>query len=53
MASMMDAVMETTRALTPTPVKKVAETVMARAETEVGPSVPGEADPAATEQRAE
>jgi hypothetical protein len=53
MASVLDAVMETTAALTPTPVKKVAETVMARAETEVGPSVPGEADPAATEQRAE
>jgi hypothetical protein len=31
----------------------VSETVMARAETEVGPSVPTEAEPAATEQRAE
>jgi hypothetical protein len=53
MASMPDAVMETTKALTPTPVKKVVETVMARAETEAGPSVPAEAEPAATEQRAE
>jgi hypothetical protein len=53
MASVLDAVMETTRALTPTPVKKVVETVMARAETEAGPSVPTEAEPAATEQRAE
>ena len=49
---MLDAVMETTRALTPTPVKKVAETVTARAETEARPSVPAEAEPAATEQRA-
>ena len=30
MASVLDAVMETTRALTPTPVKKVAKTVTAR-----------------------
>jgi hypothetical protein len=52
-ASVLDAVMETTRALTPTPVKKVAETVTARAETEARPSVPAEAEPAATEQRAE
>jgi hypothetical protein len=53
MASMMDAVMETTRALTPTPVKKVAETITVRAETEPGPSVPTEAELATTEQRAE
>jgi hypothetical protein len=52
MASVLDAVMELTRALTPAPAKKVAETVMARAETEVGLSVPAEAEPAATEQRA-
>ena len=50
---MPDAVMETTKALTPTPVKKVVETVMARAETEAGPSVPMEAEHAATEERAE
>jgi hypothetical protein len=53
MASVLNAVMETTRALTPTPVKKVVETVTARAETEARPSVPTEAEPAATEQRAE
>jgi hypothetical protein len=53
MASVLDAVMETTRALTPAPAKKVAEVVTARAETEAGPSVPAEAEPAATEQRAE
>jgi hypothetical protein len=50
---MLDAVMETTRSLTPTPVKKVVEVVTARAETEAGPSVPAEAEPTATEQRAE
>jgi hypothetical protein len=52
MASMLDAVMETTRALTPAPAKKVVEAVTARAETEAGPSVPVEAEPVATEQRA-
>jgi hypothetical protein len=46
MASVLDAVMETTRALTPTHVKKVAKTVTARAETEAGPSVPVESEPA-------
>jgi hypothetical protein len=53
MASVLDAVMETTRALTPAPTKKVVEANTARAETEVGPSVPAEAEPAATEQIAE
>jgi hypothetical protein len=53
MASVLDAVMETTRSLTPTPVEKAAEVVMVRVETEAGPSAPAEAEPAATEQRAE
>jgi hypothetical protein len=53
MASVLDAVMETARALTPTPVKKVAEAATAHAETEAGPSVPAEAEHAETEQRAE
>jgi hypothetical protein len=53
MASVLDAVMESTRALTPAPAKKVAKTVTARVETEVGPSVPVEAKSATTEQRAE
>jgi hypothetical protein len=53
MASVLDAVMETTRALTPTPMKEVAKNVIARAETEARPSMPMEAEPAATEQRAE
>jgi hypothetical protein len=52
MASVLDAVMETTRSLTPTPVEKAVEAVTARAETEVRPSAPAEADPTATEQRA-
>jgi hypothetical protein len=53
MASVLDAVMETTRAPTPTPVKIAAEAVATRAETEVGPSAPIEAEPAATEKGAE
>jgi hypothetical protein len=53
MASVLDAVMETTRALTPTPVKKVAEAVMTRVETEAGPSAPTEAEPTTTEQKDE
>jgi hypothetical protein len=40
MTSVLDAVMDTSRALTPTPVKKVAEAVTARAKTEAGPSAP-------------
>jgi hypothetical protein len=53
MASMLDAVMETTRALTPTPVKKAAEVATARAEPEDGPLVPPEAEPTGTEERTE
>jgi hypothetical protein len=53
MASVLDAVMETTRALTPPAAKKVAEVATARAETEVGPSVPAKAEPAMTERRTE
>ena len=53
MASMLDAVVETTRALTPAPVKKVAEAATAHTETEVGPSMAAETKLAATEQRAE
>jgi hypothetical protein len=44
MASILDAVMETTKALTPAPTKKV--------EVEAGPSVLAESKPATTEQRA-
>jgi hypothetical protein len=53
MASVLDAILESTRALTPAPTKKIAEAPTARVETEVGPSVPTEAEPAATEQRTE
>jgi hypothetical protein len=53
MASMLDTVMETTKALTPAPMKKVAETAKVRAKTEARPAVPVEAEPATTEQRAE
>jgi hypothetical protein len=52
MASVLDAVMETTRVLTPAPLKKVAKATIAHIETEVGPSVPAEMKLAATEQRA-
>jgi hypothetical protein len=52
MASVLDAVMETTRSLTPTPVEKAAEAVTAHAEAEAGPLAPVEAEPATTEQRA-
>jgi hypothetical protein len=50
MASVLDAVMETTRALTPAPARKVAQAVPARAETEAKPSAPTEAEPSATER---
>jgi hypothetical protein len=53
MASVLDAIVETTRALTPAPVKKVAEVATTHMETEAGPSVPAETKLAATEQRAE
>jgi hypothetical protein len=53
MASVLDAVMESMKALTPTPVKKVVETVKVHAETEARPSVPAETEPAAIEQRVE
>jgi hypothetical protein len=52
MASVLDAVMETTRSLTPTPMEKAAEAVTAHAEAEAGPSAPAEAEPATTKQRA-
>jgi hypothetical protein len=49
MASVLDTVMETTRALTPAPAKKIVEAAISRAETEDGPSVPAETEPTATE----
>jgi hypothetical protein len=53
MASVLDAVMEATKALTPAPIKKIAEAVKVQAEAEVGPSVPIETKPAAPEDKAE
>jgi hypothetical protein len=53
MASVLDAVIESTRASTPTPAEKVAKDTIARAEAEAGPSVPTDAKPAETEQKAE
>jgi hypothetical protein len=53
MASVLDAVLESTRALTPAPAKETVEAATVRVETEAGPSVPTEAEPAGTEQRTE
>jgi hypothetical protein len=53
MASVLDAVMETTKALTPGPSKKVAEVVTVQAKAEAGPSAPIETKPAAPEEKAE
>jgi hypothetical protein len=49
----LNAVMETTKALTPVPAKKVAEAVTAQAKAEAGPSVPIETKPAVSEDKAE
>jgi hypothetical protein len=50
MASVLDAVVETTRALTPAPTRKVAEAAVACAETEAEPSASTEAGPIVTER---
>jgi hypothetical protein len=52
MASVLDAVIETTKALTPALVKKVVEAATAEAEAEARPSVSAEMKPAATEEGA-
>jgi hypothetical protein len=44
--------METTRAMTPAPVKKVVEVATAHTETEAGPSMPTETKPTVTEEKA-
>jgi hypothetical protein len=48
MASVLDAVLESTRASTPAPAKETAEAATARAEPEAGSSVPIETEPAGT-----
>jgi hypothetical protein len=53
MASVLDAVMETTKALTPAPAKKVVEAAISQTETEARPLVPTKTKPAATEDKAE
>jgi hypothetical protein len=53
MASVLDAAMETTKALNPAPAKKVAEAATTQAEAEAGPSVPIETKPTATKDKAE
>jgi hypothetical protein len=52
MASVLDAVMDTTKALTPAPIKKVAEAVKVQAKAKAGPSVPIETKPATPEDKA-
>jgi hypothetical protein len=53
MASVLDAIIESTRSSTPAPAKETAKVATACPETEVGPSVPTEAEPVGTEQRTE
>jgi hypothetical protein len=53
MASVLDAVMETTKALTPAPTKKVVEAIKVQAEAEAGPSVPIETKAAVPKDKAE
>jgi hypothetical protein len=53
MASVLDAVMETTKALTPAPAKKFAEATTTQAEAEARPSVSAETKPTVTEEGAE
>jgi hypothetical protein len=53
MASVLDAVIKTTKTLTPAPAKKVVEVATTEAEAEVLPSVSVETKPAATEEGAE
>jgi hypothetical protein len=50
MASILDAVIETTKALSPAP-KKIAEAAKVQAKAKVGPSVPIETKPAAPEEK--
>jgi hypothetical protein len=53
MASVLDAVMETTKALTPTPIKKVVKVAKVQAEAEAGPTESIETKAAAPEDKAE
>jgi hypothetical protein len=53
MASVLDAVMETTKVLSPTPTKKVVEAIKVQAGAEAGPSMPIETKAATPEGKAE
>jgi hypothetical protein len=53
MASVLDTVLESTRASTPAPAKEATEATTTRAEVEAGPSVPIETGPAETRQNIE
>ena len=53
MASMLDAVLESTRASTPDPAKETVEAATTRVEAEAGPSVPIETEPVGTGQSIE
>jgi type IV secretory pathway VirB10-like protein len=53
MASVLDAVMETTKALSPAPTKKVTEAIKVQAGAEAGPSVPIETKAIAPEDKVE
>jgi hypothetical protein len=53
MASVLDAVIETTKALTPAPIKKVAEVAKVQVEAKVGPVVPIETKAVAPEDKAD
>jgi hypothetical protein len=53
MASVLDTVMETTKALTPAPTKKVVEAIKVQDEAKARPSVHIETKPAAPEDKAE
>jgi hypothetical protein len=53
MVSVLDVVMETTKALSPAPTKKIAEAAKVQAEAEAGPSVPIKMKAVASEDKAE
>jgi hypothetical protein len=53
MASVLDAVMESTKALRPAPTKKIAEAVRVQAEAEAGPSAPLETKAVAPQDKAD
>jgi hypothetical protein len=53
MASVLDAVLDTTKALSPTPTKKIAEAAKVQAEAEAGPSAPTETKAVALEDKAD